>query len=55
MRNIKKILMVTLLLCMAIAATVAFSSCETDATPHVHEFAETVVTEATCGTGVGLP
>ena len=48
MRNIKKILMVTLLLCMAIAATVAFSSCETDATPHVHEFAETVVTEATC-------
>ena len=48
MRNIKKILMVTLLLCMAIAATVAFSSCGTDETPHVHEFTETVVKEATC-------
>jgi len=48
MRNIKKILMVTLLLCMAIAATVVFSSCESDVTPHVHEFTETVVKEATC-------
>ena len=48
MRNIKTILMLTLLLCVAIAATVGLNSCNSDTTPHVHEFTETVVEDATC-------
>ncbi len=46
MRNIKKILMVALLLCLSLTVTLGLSSC--GEAPHIHEFEKEVTLEATC-------